>query len=261
MADRLPTVLVAVPCQLQSGYRPFDVILAQFLHQSRQEPRLAEVEVCYGMTGVVAGARNRLVREALSRGVDYVWWLDDDQPFALGDFDKLFAHQLDAVVPLSPRRGAPFLPLIYDSVSGDWTARQHFLADHESGLIPVAGAGMAGLLIRTECFRAIGEDGWFELVHPPTNFDDYAEDFNFYKKLAAAGVQLYCDLDVRFGHAVTSVAYLVKQQGQWVTVLADTEPFVAFPQVKDPHAPQIALTDRWGLNASDRPLMKRRRRA
>ena len=80
----------------------------------------------------------------------------------------------------------------------------------------------------------MGTNGWFEFQHPPTNFDDYAEDFPFYKALAASGVQLYCDLDVRFGHQITSVAYIVRQQGQWVTVLADHEPFVAIPQPVHP---------------------------
>ena len=93
---------------------------------------------------------------------------------------------------------------------------------------------MAGLLITTAALREMGPDGWFEFVHPPDNFDDYAEDFPFYRKLADQGVQLYCDLSVRFGHEFTGVAYIVKQQGKWVTVLADSEPFVAFPQPVPP---------------------------
>lgn len=233
----LPRVMVAVPCDETGGYRPFDVVLAQFLKQT------PNADVRYGMTGVVVGARNRLVRMALAENWDYIWWLDDDQPFnpggpqspqPIGDFEKLMAHGVDAIVPLSLRRRAPFTPLLFDALSDDGHARQHWLSDHERGLIPVAGAGFAGLLIKTECFRKIGTDGWFEFVHPPENFDDYAEDFPFYQKLAAAGYQLHCDLEVRFGHAVTSVAYPVRQHGKWMTVLADHEPFVAFPQPTHP---------------------------
>lgn len=223
-----PRIMIAVPCEIQGAYRPFDVVLAQTIKQ------YPHADVRYGMTGVIPGARNRLVRMAIAEAWDYIWWLDDDQPFHPDDLQKLLAHDVDAVVPLSPRRGAPFLPLLYDRVDDDWHAQQHWLRDHEQGLIRVAGAGMAGLLIKTSCFTAMGPDGWFEFVHPPDNFDDYAEDFPFYKKLAKAGFQLYCDLDVRFGHAVSAVAYLVKQQGQWVTVLADHEPFVAFPQPTHP---------------------------
>lgn len=223
-----PRVMIAVPCQIHGGYRPFDIVLAQTVKQ------YPFADVRFGMTGVVPGARNRLVRVAIQEGWDYIWWLDDDQPFHPDDLGKLLMRKVDAVIPLSARRGAPFLPLIYDSISDDWHAQQHWLMSHESGLIKVAGAGMAGLLIKTSCFTAMGKDGWFEFVHPPENFDDYSEDLPFYKKLGASGVQLYCDLDVRFGHAVTSVVYLVKQQGQWMTALADHEPFCMFPQPKHP---------------------------
>lgn len=222
-----PRVMVAIPCDEMGGYRPFDVNLAQFLKQT------PNADVRYGMTGVVAGARNRLVRMAIEENWDYIWWLDDDQPFHPEDFKKLMAHGLDAVVPLSLRRGAPFLPLLYDSFDG-WHARQHWLSDHEKGLLKVAGAGLAGLLIKTECFRKMATDGWFELVHPPGNFDDYAEDFDFYRKLQKLGVELYCDLEVRFGHMVTSVAYPIRVHGVWHTVLAKNEPIVSFPQMKDP---------------------------
>lgn len=223
-----PRIMVAIPCDEMGGYRPFDVVLAQFLKQT------PNADVRYGMTGVVPGARNRLVRMALKEEWDYIWWLDDDQPFHPDDMKKLMAHHVDAVVPLSLRRRAPFTPLLYDEVSDIGHARQHWLSDHERGLIKVAGAGMAGLLIKTDCFRAMGTDGWFEFVHPPDNFDDYAEDFPFYKKLGQSGYQLYCDLEVRFGHAVTSVAYPVRQHGKWMTVLADHEPFCGFPQPEHP---------------------------
>ncbi len=225
--DHEPSILIGVPCRLQGGFRPFDVVLAQTLKIT------PNATVAYAMTGVLPGARNRIVRQARGEGYDYIWWLDDDQPFAPTDLAQLLAHHVDAVVPLSCRRGAPFLPLLYDELAEDH-ARQHFLSDHEHGLIRVAAAGFAGLLIRTSVFTAMGVDGWFEFVHPPDNFDDYSEDFPFYRKLAAQGVPLYCDLETRFGHAVMAVAYVVKQQGKWVTVLADHEPFVAFPQVAHP---------------------------
>ncbi len=238
MPNPAPKILIGVPCHVRGGFRPFDVVLAQVLKIT------PNATVAYAMTGVLPGARNRIVREAIGGDYDYIWWLDDDQPFNPDDLAKLLAHDVDAVVPLSCRRGAPFLPLLYDEIAEDH-ARQHFLTDHEQGLIKVAAAGFAGLLIRTECFKRMGVDGWFEFTHPPNNFDDYAEDFPFYRKLTEHGIQLYCDLETRFGHAVTAVAYIVKQGGKWVTVLADHEPFVAFPQVAHP------------LSISSRPPMSR----
>lgn len=238
-------ILIGIPCPILGGYRPFDVALQALMAHH------PEARVFYAMTGVVPGARNRIVREAIRSDAEYVWFLDDDQPFYPGgipgrpdDLEALLAHDLDAVIPLSPRRGAPFLPLLYDRIREEgWMAAQRYLTPEDQGLIPVAGAGMAGLLIKVSVLRAMGDDGWFEFVHPPTNFDDYSEDLPFYKKLSAHGVQLYCDLDVRFGHAVTAVAYIVRNAGQWQTVLADHDPFVAFPQPVHPlSVPRAAPT-------------------
>jgi len=220
-------IMLAVPCRWQGGYRAVDIVIAQVLKQ------YPGADVRYGMTGVLPGARNRLVRMALDEKWDYIWWLDDDQPFNPDDLGKLLAHGVDAVVPLSPRRGTPFLPLLYDGEE-QGQFRQHFLDPADRGLIKVFGAGMAGLLIRTSCFRDMGTDGWFEFEHPPGNFDDYAEDLPFYRKLAAQGVQLYCDLGVSFGHILNCVAYIGRQGKQWVTILAESQPFVAFPQPEHP---------------------------
>lgn len=236
MPTTLPSILIGIPTDLSGSFRPFDVCLTQLVYDTLTEPRpytLAGAPY-FAMTGVVPAARCRVVREAIKRGADYIWWLDDDQPFAPGDLPALFAHGLDAVVPLSPRRSAPFLPLLIDGLDADGHARQRWMAPGDAGLVPVVGAGMAGLLIKTSCFAAMGVDGWFEFTHPPGDFQNYAEDYPFYQRLKTAGVQLWADLDVRFGHAVTAVAYIVKQQGQWVTVLADHEPFVGFPQPSHP---------------------------
>ena len=67
---------------------------------------------------------------------------------------------------------------------------------------------------------------------------------NAVKKLERLGVQLYCDLDVRFGHAVTCVAYALRQNGVWVTALADQAPFVAFAQPTHPLGPAFAEKQR-----------------
>jgi hypothetical protein len=88
--------------------------------------------------------------------------------------------------------------------------------------------------MKTSCYQKIGGDGWFEFVSPPGAPDDYAEDFPFYRKMEAAGIPLYCDLDVSFGHRVSSVAFCLKQEGRWLTVLSDTQPFTAFPQPEVP---------------------------
>lgn len=234
-----PKVLIGIPGSVDhAGFTPFNVALDLLM------TRHPEALVFRAMGGVVPGARNRLVREAVVLGAEYLWFLDNDQPFFAGDptapdkpddLDALLGHGVDAVVPLSCRRGNPFLPLLFSQIDDDGTyAVQRYLLPDDHGLIPIAAAGFAGLLIKVQTLLRMGVDGWFEFKHPVNDFDNYAEDINFYKKLEMLGVQLYCDLDVRFGHAITAVAYILRQQGQWMTVLADQAPFVAFPQPQHP---------------------------
>ncbi len=231
-------VLIGIPCHINSGFQPFEVALEHLIAGR------TDVRVFRAFGSVIPGARNRIVREALRTGAEYIWFLDADQPMFPGDplqpgrandLDALLAHKRDAVIPLSSRSGSPFLPLLFSQIQDDGTyAAQRYLDVDDHGLIPVAAAGMAGLLIRTEILLKMGLDGWFEFKHPVDNADDYNEDLSFYKRLQNMGVQLYCDLNVRFGHAITLVAYIVRQQGQWMTVLADKEPVVAFPQPVHP---------------------------
>jgi len=236
--QKSPRVLIGIPCQERGSFSPFDACVDQ-LTEGRTDTR-----VYRAMGSVVPGARNRIVREALRTGADYIWFLDNDQPFFAGDpanpskvndLDRLLAHNLDAVVPLSPRRAAPFHPLLHSAIHPTESfVVQRFLLPDDHGLVEVASAGLSGLLIKTAVFLTIGLDGWFEFAHPSNDFDAYAEDIPFYRRLQAAGVQLYCDLDCRFGHAVTVVAYIVYRDGQWMTVLADQTPFVLLPQPQHP---------------------------
>ncbi len=231
-------VLIGIPCHLNGGFQPFEQAVNDLVRSRK------DVKVFRAVGGVIPGARNRIVREALRVKAEYIWFLDGDQPFFVSapavpdrpcDLDALLAHNVDAVIPLSPRSGSPFLPLIYSQIQDDGTyAAQRYLDVDDHGLIRIAAAGMAGLLIRTECFKKMGLDGWFDFRHPVDNADNYNEDLGFYKRLQNMGVQLYCDTNVRFGHAVTLIAYIVSQQGQWVTVLADKEPIIAFAQPTHP---------------------------
>jgi hypothetical protein len=235
-----PKILIGIPCDMLGAFRGFDASLHKMLELRMDKLGVRDCEVFHAISGVVPAARNRIVRKALQVGAEYVWFLDDDQPFYPGtetkpsDLDRLLAHGLDAVLPLSPRRGPPFLPLLYNYIDESGWTTQRYLDDHEHGLVKIAGAGMAGLLIKTECFKKMGGDGWFEFFHPDDNPDDYSEDFPFYRKLAKAGYQLYCDLDIPFGHATTTTAYIIKQEGKWFTLFADSEPFNMIPQLKHP---------------------------
>ena len=105
--DPRPSILVGIPSSQDGRFRPFDMCVTKLLDYVSETPdlpfRLVANTPFWSMGGVVPAARNRIVREAIRVGADYIWWLDDDQPFHWQDLEKLFAHHLDAVLPLSPQ--------------------------------------------------------------------------------------------------------------------------------------------------------------
>lgn len=223
-------VLIGIPTRGEGSPSPF---FWQCVCDLRPIPGVQVLPPFVASSGVIPGTRNQICRKALEVGADYVWMLDDDQPFAPDDLAKLLAHDKDIVVPLSLRRGKPFAPLIYDRIDEQGGAHQHYLTPFESGLIPVAGAGLAGVLIKRTVLDALG-DPWFAFERSHYNGDDYAEDFPFYRRVAEAGFTVYCDLDVRFGHRITAYVWPVKQNGVWMTAMADDAPFAFAPQPQSP---------------------------
>lgn len=221
-------ILIAYPCREFSPCSAFQ----DAVHKLETVP--GTLIPFQARTGVLPGARNRIVREAQRLGVEWVWMLDDDQIFDPTALKKLLAHGKDAVIGVALRRKAPFAPLLYDQIFEDGTAHQYYFKKNENGLVPMAGGGMGSLLVRRSVLDQIGEP-WFSFERSRTNYDDYAEDFPFYRRLREVGTQLYADLNVRIGHQCSVFLWPARDQaGNWVTVMADDAPICSMPSADDP---------------------------
>lgn len=222
------SVLIGIPCRETAPSSAFYDCLDKL-------ERPAGAVVYQARTGVIPGCRNRICREALKVGAEWVWMLDDDQLFAPEALNALLAHSLDVVIGLTLRRKSPFMPLIYDALP-DGQVYQKYLNPGDGGVIEIGGAGMGGCLIRRAVLEAMA-DPWFTFVTTVEHPDDYCEDFPFYQSVRDAGFKVHCDLDVNFGHTVTSIVWPVRNpDGQWLTVLAEDQPFIAMPQPVSPLA-------------------------
>ena len=114
MDDPRPSILVVIPTTTAGRFRPFDVCLSSFYAYVAARGASLPFRVIGGptdspapfwsMTGVLPGARNRGIREAFRLGADYLWWLDDDQPFQPTDLEALFARQVSRTERLSAFR-------------------------------------------------------------------------------------------------------------------------------------------------------------
>lgn len=193
----------------------------------------------------LADAHNALIEQALRLGKDYVWFMGDDHAFSPDLLKKLLAHDLDLVVPLCLMRNAPYRPVnwVRDDYwqSGDPCVRcrqreplpttsyceecveivriegapvkRIDLNDYpDGGLVEIAYAGAAGLLVKRAVFEAI-EPPWFETGTGITA--RVGEDVNFCRKARAVGFKIYTDLDSVLGHLSTTAVWPVREHDGW----------------------------------------------
>lgn len=156
--------------------------------------------------------RNSVAQEALETGSEWLLFLDDDQTFRPDILTKLLARDEPVVGALYLQRQRPFFPIAFTEKTEKEIYVPLRLSDHgPEDLVPVAGLGTGGMLIRSEVFRAL-DYPWFE-------HGKASEDLIFCDKAIAAGFPVYCDVGVRMGHySMTSIHphYDVENE-QWVT--------------------------------------------
>lgn len=188
----------------------------------------------------LAQAHNALIGEMLDRDLDWIWIMGDDHVFSPDILAKLLDHDADIVVPLCLMRNAPYRPVVWvDHPGGEPNLVKRIdLANHpEGGLIEVAAAGSAGMLIRRSVFEFV-EEPWFEAGGDLTN--RVGEDVYFCRKARAAGLAIYCDLDSVIGHCSTTVVWPVREHDGWTFAFSMMGGFeVTMPPSFQSYADQI----------------------
>ncbi len=167
-----------------------------------------------------ATARNNIVKNALERGAEYVFFLDDD--VTVPNFaPQRMMYQMeqnpdwDLLSGVYVTKTAPPVPLIYGGeMDGgafwDWRCGETF---------PIGGCGMGCALIRASAFKKT-EEPWFAFTEESDGFSigGYGEDLYFCKNLADAGGTLMCDGAVLCGHIDT-------EQNKMYRLWRDSRPF------------------------------------
>lgn len=164
-------------------------------------PEGTEVSI-YRSASVVSNLNESLAH--LPREHEWVWFITDDHVFPRDILKRLLAHEADVVVPLCTRRTPPYSLLVmreeselYDErMEKSYPAYLPYSLDEvpdESFTCPAAGTG--GMLVRRPVLDAIGYP-WFE----SSDGVYLNEDFEFCRKIKAAGFEILCDPHIYLGH-------------------------------------------------------------
>lgn len=196
--------LIGVSASVQARYSAFTECLANVIKE--------QDDLVVFATGIDIGAnRNAIAYRALLEQRDWVWFVDDDMVFSKDHLTRLIQHNQPVVASLYLNRKPPFYPVAYNSmtlVDGVPVWRPVSLAGAPSeGLAEIVGAGTGGMLVRTDVFRAIEYDTWFD-HHQST------DDLAFCQRVAAAGFPIFLDLGATMGHISTYEVWPRFQQQQ-----------------------------------------------
>ena len=156
---------------------------------------------CYGDS-----ARDNLAREVMGHNPDYILWLDADQTYPANTPEILMKHVDDGklvvggVSPLKKKsdNGLDGKPSVWDLDIVSNRIRHREVSLHQ-GLVKVEGMGLGGIMVNPEIFRTM-EYPWFRRMWNQGEKALFGADFSLYANCKKAGIDVWCDTDLIFGH-------------------------------------------------------------
>lgn len=140
--------------------------------------------------------------------MQWLWIMGDDHCFDPDTLLRLLAHDVDCVVPLTPRRTFPYDPVVWRDFDPDRRLNRWFtwneIEKFGEKLFPIAAGGSAGLLVKRRVFEKMPRP-WFQIGW--SEKDELQEDVFFTWQANKHGFQVYCDPSIPLGHIITTVMF------------------------------------------------------
>lgn len=164
-------------------------------------------------------AKDSLAQEATRHSPDYILWLDADQTYPANTPEILMKHIDDGklvvggISPLKKKsdNGLDGKPSIWDLDVSSNRVRHREILLHQ-GLVKVEGMGLGGIMVKPEVFKAM-EFPWFRRIWNQEEKALLGADFSFYANCMKAGIDVWCDTDLIFGHVEVKPIELQEKKG------------------------------------------------
>ncbi len=180
--DRRPLVVIGVPCG--------DRVHAEFMETIWGLGRGARNHrqgLIKAQSSIVAHGRNNCVAAAVELKAQYLFFADSDMTMPYNTIDRLLAHDKDIVCATYVRRGPPFDNMGHTLHEADKTAT--------AGLVEMTHAPTGCMLIKMSVFDKLKKP-FFRYETNEEIGDVRGEDFVFSEMTRAAGLRLWCDIDL-----------------------------------------------------------------
>jgi hypothetical protein len=203
----MKSIIILIP--LWGNSVPMEFFLS-FLELHSEMTLKYNVDTVTSRNCLIDRNRENLVRHALKMGSDYILWLDADQTYPKNMADVLVKHidsgksMVGGVIP-NKVDGAPS---IY-SFTGNGLDCERKKIDLANGAVQVDVNGMGGMMINPKVFESIPAP-WFNRISCGSKEPDAGEDISFFKRCKDAGVDVWCDSSLHYGH-IKNVVVLPEQ--------------------------------------------------
>lgn len=185
---------------------------------------------------LVYDAREKIVEFAKNKQCDYVVMLDSDMIPPNDMLEKMFYHlenneKIDMITGMAFKRTPPFQPCFYTKLTYDINTYKPYLESpiewqQGGGLMDIAGAGLACVMIKMSLFEKISLPYFFPLPN-------LGEDLTFCLKAKQEGKATFVvDTSIDVGHCSNIPIYEEhfracyeehKKQGNAMTIFTDAE--------------------------------------
>ena len=157
--------------------------------------------------------RDDMAKNAMLINCDYIYWIDADQTYPSNSPEVLMKH-IDSgkmiVGGVTPHRANGY-PNIYAACDDSPLYKQSKTL-LGGGLVKVDATGLGGIMMNPEVFRKM-EYPWFRMSWDKEINDRLGMDFTFYKNCERAGIDVWCDTDLVYGHLITQSIPLRAEKG------------------------------------------------
>lgn len=183
-------VLIGVPINRPIEFRVFE----SFVRMANLNSKI-KLQFCFTQNSLVYDAREHIADLFMKSECDALMFIDSDMTFHPQSIEYLARHDLPFVTAKAFKRVYPFQPCFYTTLRIEQDGQPYMESpiEYGEGLLPIEGAGMACAMIKREAFEAIEKPYFFPKPH-------IGEDLSFCLKLKNAGVKMYCDTTLQFGH-------------------------------------------------------------
>lgn len=157
--------------------------------------------------------RDNMATNVMKLNPDYILWIDADQTYPANTPEVLMNHVDDGklvVGGLTPHR-TNGKPNVWESIPDSPLFKPRDIYAND-GVIKIEAMGLGGVMTSPEVFRKL-DYPWFRMSWNKEINDRVGVDFVFYNSCKKAGIDIWCDTDLVYGHlAVRSVPMQIKQR-------------------------------------------------